>query len=152
VSAIEPAVERPPVVVRIWSPLTAALFALLLGFPAGVAIATRNWGRLGMQKEWSRHLAGAFLLSIPVALLFVLLSSRAGRVVGALLSITAFSYLKAKLHSDLEELRAGRPEMTVQYRPWYSAFGWALLGMTVFLLIYFAVLVTVSLIGMAVPD
>ncbi|HEX8169335.1 MAG TPA: hypothetical protein VF824_02210 [Thermoanaerobaculia bacterium] len=129
---LEPPAAAPPVV-PVWSPVTVAVYGLLLGFPAGVMLALRNWRALGMRREVRTHLAGAFVVALVI--FFVL--PRLVRYVSGGTSIAAFIYLKAKLRSDFED---AQPSVTLLYRPWYTALGWALLADAAFIL--FAAVVT----------
>ena len=139
-----PVESEHPVVVRIWSPLAAALFSLLLSYPTGLVLALRNWQLLGLRREAMRHFVGAIVLSVLFICLLLFLPKSTGRLFAIALSVITFSYLKAKLKSDTEEVKARNPNLIIEYRPWYTGCGWALLGMMVF------VLLAVFLFGAAV--
>jgi L-cystine uptake protein TcyP (sodium:dicarboxylate symporter family) len=57
-----------------------------------------------------------------------------------------FVYLKERLRSDLAEFAAAHPEVRVETRPWYSAFGWALLGIVVLLAMVLPPLLIISVV------
>jgi hypothetical protein len=131
-----PAVVPGPHVARIWSPLAVAVFGLLLGYPSGLALAFRNWKALGMRTEIRRHLVGALLISLPFVGVMVFAPDVVGSIFGLVFGIGTFSYLKAKLRSDIAERQDADPGLVIDYRLWYTGFGWVLLGVFVFFLIF----------------
>jgi hypothetical protein len=132
--------------VRVWSPLTVGVYAFFLAYPASLALAIRNWLALGQRNRVRPHLAAAVALSVPLIML-LLRSPRVGRFVALGANFTAFSYLKAKLASDLKEYRNAHPEVPVDMRAWYSGIGWAILGFAMFLALVFATLTALDIVG-----
>jgi hypothetical protein len=144
--------QTPATVVRLWSPLAVALYGLLLGFPAAVVPAFRNWAALGLWREASGHLVGALLLSLPFIGMSVFSPPRTVRAFGLVTNIAIFIYLKAKLRSDIEEVRKTDPSVVIDYRPWYSGAGWAVLGLLGFLWLYLRTVLVLAILDVPMPD
>lgn len=130
--------------VRLWSPLAVALYGLLLGFPSAVVPAVRNWEALGRKKQAAWFLAAALGLTMFLVVVRAILPRGVGRFLMIILNCATFIYVKAKLQSDIADLQAAQPDVVIQYRSWYSAFGWALLGLIA--IIFLAVLVTMPVV------
>jgi hypothetical protein len=124
---IDQIVNVPTREARLWTPLAIAVYGLVLAYPSSLLLAVKTWRQLERRDRIVPHLLGAFALSVPLVILMAL-APRAGRwaVLGA--NIVAFSYLKETLKADIQEFSASHPEAAVRFRPWYTAFGWALLG------------------------
>ena len=120
--------EAPSPVVRIWSPLAVAVYGLLMTFPAAVVLSVKNWHALRLRGRILPHVAGAAVLAVLLVGILTFGPPRVRRIFSLATTVMAFVYLKEKLNSDLREFRAAHPDVRVEMRPWYSAFGWALLG------------------------
>jgi hypothetical protein len=148
--------ETPPPpparVVRVWTPLAVGVYALFLGYPSGLALATHNWFTLGRRREASIHLAGAFVLTVVLLCLILFLPRRAGRLLSLAVTIVGFSYLKARQRSDLEELQFAEPGVVIQYRRWYAGCGWVLVGLSVFLMMAVTLLILAMAAGLPLRD
>ena len=131
----------------VWTPVAVAVYGLLLGYPAAMMLAVKNWRALGMYKEAGRHVLGAFLLTLPFIGLILYSTPRKGRFFAIAMSIATFSYLKEKLRSDIASVGG-----VVRYRRWYSGLGWALLGFVVFLAFVFVVILALEIAGVPVPE
>jgi hypothetical protein len=138
--------------IRVWSPVSVAVCALLLGYPAGIVLAMKDWQALGLRREIKAHFSGALAFSIILIATLLLTPSEAGRIFGPLSSVMAFAYLKAKLRSDVEEFKKANPALSIAYRSWYAGLGWVLVGYLVFLCIAVAVFVIAIAVGIAIPD
>lgn len=138
--------------VKLWTPLAIGVYGLLLGYPCAIIPAARNWRALGMHRDARLHLAAAFLLSIPYVMMFIFWPGTPVRLVRAVLNVVTFSYLKAKLRSDIADAQEANPALAVQYRSWYSAMGWALLGLFVFVLLAAVIILTVTLARLPFQD
>ena len=139
-------------VVRVWTPLTIAVYGLLLAYPAALVLAVKNWQALGMYREAGRHVLGAFVVSIPLIGLMIFSPPRTARLFALAVNIGAFSYFKAKLRSDIAEAAAAVPSPTIVYRKWYSALGWALLGICALLVFAVIIELTLAVAGVEVPE
>jgi hypothetical protein len=136
----EPSVELPPLAepeVRIWSPLAVGIYALVLAYPCALAIAIRNWKALDQKNRIWPHVLGAAVVTLPlVVLLFT--HPRLGRYFSLGVNVSTFAYLREKLRSDVAEFKRMHPSAIVSTRPWYSAIGWALLAILVFMFLAIA--------------
>jgi hypothetical protein len=134
-------------VVRIWSPLTVGVFGLVIAYPCALAIAARNWLALGQRDRVWPHVIGAGVISLPLIALMILRPSWARfGAFGA--NIVAFSYLREKLRSDIAEFKNEHPSIEVRVRPWYTAFGWAVAGLGLLLVIGIALEVLLEEVGL----
>lgn len=138
--------------VRVWSPLAVGVYSLVLAYPGALLLAVKNWRALGMYKEAGRHVLGGILFSLPFIGIILFSSARAGRVFGLVINICAFSYLKSKLRSDIASATAEDPLLAVEYRPWYSALGWAVLGVLLLTILMVIVAFTLEMFGIAIPE
>lgn len=147
-----PAYAAPASVARVWSPLAVAVYSLVLAYPASLILAVKNWRALGMYKEAGRHVLGAIALSMPVIGLLIFAPPRPARIFMAALNIAAFSYLKAKLGSDIADAQSANPALRIEYRRWYSALGWVILGLLLFVLLAFIIFMTLVFANVPIPD
>jgi hypothetical protein len=123
----------PTRAVRFWSPLAIGVYAVFFAYPASLLLAVKAWQQLERRDRIVLHLLGAFALSVPLVVLMIL-APRAGRWGALGANILAFSYLRERVKADIQEFSAIHPTTTVHYRPWYTALGWALLGIVVFIM------------------
>jgi hypothetical protein len=123
----------PRFVVRVWSPLAVALYSFFMTYPAGLLLAVRNWRALGLRGRVLPHVAGAVLLTLLLVGIVAFAPSRVRKTLTLTMSGIVFVYLKERLRSDLADFAAAHPDVRVETRPWYSAFGWGLLGIVLLL-------------------
>jgi hypothetical protein len=133
-------------VVRVWSPLAVAVYAFFMTYPAGLLLAVRNWRALGLHGRVGPHVAVAFALTLPLVGIVTFAPPRVRQILTITMNGMVFVYLKERLRSDLAEFAAAHPEVRVETRPWYSAFGWALLGIFVLLAMVLPVTLIVGVI------
>jgi len=125
--------QQPARVVHVWTPLAVGVYALLLHYPSGVALAVRNWFVLDRRRDAAIHLVAALMLTVPFVVVITLIP-RIGTIVNLVLRVAAFSYLKARQKSDLEDLQLAEPGTVIVYRRWYTGCGWVVLGLSIFIL------------------
>jgi hypothetical protein len=131
---------------RVWSPLAVAVYSLVLAYPAALLLAVKNWIALGQRDRILPHVVGGALLSLPLFALMMFSSPRTGRVFGLVANVMAFAYLKEKLRSDLRDFQDDHPDVPVETRRWYSALGWALLGIAIFVALYAAIALRIEIL------
>ena len=136
----------------IWSPLAAAVYGLVLAFPASLVLAVKDWRELGMHKEARRHVLGAFVVSLVLIGLLIFLPSRIARGIALAANFAVFFYLKEKLRLDIATASARDPRLVIHYRPWYTGVLWALLGLLLFLLLFVAIVFALTFAGVEMPD
>lgn len=132
--------------VRVWSPVTVAVFAVVLAFPSALVLAAKNWLALGQRRRVLPHIIGTIVLSIPLVALLVMRPQLA-RGISFALNLGAFAYFREKLKVDLATFANANPEVVLQIRPWYSAIGWALLGVAGFLLLAVPIVLVLAILG-----
>jgi hypothetical protein len=142
----QPAPVAPAPIARVWSPLAVAMYGLLLAYPAALLLAVKNWVALGQRDRIMPHVVGGALLSLPLFAIMIFSSPRTGRVFGLVANVMAFVYLKEKLKSDLSEFQDGNADVPVETRRWYTALGWALLGIAIFVALYAAIAVRIEIL------
>jgi hypothetical protein len=64
-----PETSGPGTAVKLWRPRDVTVVALLLGFPAGLGLAARNWIRLGHRRKAYLHLAAGAAAVLAIGLL-----------------------------------------------------------------------------------
>lgn len=135
--------------VRVWSPVTVAVYAVVLAFPSALVLAAKNWQALGQRRRILPHIIGAIVLSISLIALLILRPQLA-RGIAFALNLSAFAYFREKLKVDVAAFTNGNPEVVLQIRPWYSAIGWATLGMVAFLLLTVPIVLMLAILGFEV--
>jgi len=132
--------DEPEAPLKLWSGWQVGWIAFLLGFPGGLALAARNWFRMGRRYWAALHLvAGGVGLA-----LFMLLPDSAGRGLAALLNIGLPFYLHRQTESDIASLEAaGR---SVKTAGWASGIVTSLAATALFIGV---VAVPLALTGMA---
>lgn len=142
-------IESPKEVVRVWSPRTVAWYGVLLGFPGGLAVAIRNWKALRMDHQARVHLLGGVIFSIVLAPILFVLPHSLNRGLGIGLTIGTFFYLKSKFTGDIAHAQL---TCDVQQRPWYSALGWAVLGLIAFIFLLGSIAMGLGAFGIEIAD
>lgn len=135
--------------VRVWSPVTVGVFAVVLAYPSALVLALKNWRALGQRQHIRPHLVGAVVLSVPLIAL-LLVRPQLARGIAFALNLSVFAYLREKLKADLADFASANPQIVVETRPWYTAIGWAFLGIASFLLLAISVLIVLELLGFPV--
>jgi hypothetical protein len=123
--------------VKVWSPLTVGIFGLVLAYPCSFVLAVKNWRALGQRQRIASHATWALILTVLLSAC-LLLTPRAARWIALATNIFTFSYIRERLRSDIAEFSSTNASAAVTYRPWYSAIGWALVGIFWFLLFFVA--------------
>jgi hypothetical protein len=130
-----------PAPLALWSASEIGIGSLLLGFPAGLGVAARNWYRLGQQRRAYLHLlVGAIVLTV-----IFLVRLPTGVSLGISVAVSAYLYLQVK--ADHARLSAeGRPVVRAGGAVALATAigGWLLLAAPAFLL-----MTTLSLLGAA---
>jgi hypothetical protein len=135
-----------PPAARVWSPLAVAVYSLVLAYPAALFLAVKNWIALGQRDRIMPHVVGGALLSLPLFAIMMFSSPRTGRVFGLIANVMVFAYLKEKMRSDLREFQDANADVRVETRRWYTALGWAMLGVAIFLALYAGIAVRIEIL------
>jgi hypothetical protein len=143
--SLEPIAIVPTREARLWSPLAIAVYGLVLAYPASLLLAVKTWRQLERRDRIVPHVLGAFALSVPLVVLMAL-APRAARWAALGANVLAFTYLKEMLKADIREFASSHPTATIQYRPWYTAFGWALLGIVAFIVMAASIGIAIEVI------
>lgn len=107
-----PAIEQPDTPLKLWSGWEVGWIAFWLGFPGGLALAARNWFRMG-RRPWA---AGHLIAGGVGFALFVVLPDSAVRGLALLLNIGLAFYLYRQTESDIASLEAtDRPIETASW-------------------------------------
>lgn len=94
------AVAQQPV--KLWTPGFIAGVSFLLGFPAGIVLASINWMRMKMNEKAMMHLAGGAIVTVIFILILLFTPSTVGRVVGIAFNLGALFYLQQQMKKDQE--------------------------------------------------
>lgn len=97
---LQPAVPPGPSV-KLWTPGFIAAVSFLLGFPAGIVLASINWTRMKMNNKALTHLIGGAIAALIFVLILLLTPTTVGRVVGIVFNVGALFYLQQQMKKDL---------------------------------------------------
>jgi tetratricopeptide (TPR) repeat protein len=111
---ISPSVSQPKPIIKLWTPTTLGVLTFFLGFPAGIALATINWIKMGMARKVIPHI----LTGITGSVALILLPNNLGRIVGLALSWGYIAFFRSQMKSDLEKL----DRFEVRNAHWFSGF------------------------------
>lgn len=88
--------------VKLWTPGFIAGVSFLLGFPAGIVLASINWIRMKMNNKAMTHLVIGGIVTFVFILLLTFTPSAVGRVVGIAFNVATLFYLQQQMKKDLE--------------------------------------------------
>jgi hypothetical protein len=99
--------STPPI--KLWTPGFIAGVTFLLGFPAGLVIASINWMKMNLSNKAIIHLVlgavGAFIFLIVL----ILIPGTAGRIVGLVVNLGILFYLQQQMKKDIETFKSSSP-------------------------------------------
>lgn len=87
--------------VKLWTPGFIAAVSFLLGFPAGIVLASINWMRMKMNDKAMIHLVIGGIVTLIFIPLLIFTSSTVGRVVGIVFNIGTLFYLQQQMKKHL---------------------------------------------------
>jgi tetratricopeptide (TPR) repeat protein len=111
---LSPSLSQPKPTIKLWTPNTIGALTFFLGFPAGIALATINWKKMGMTRKVIPHI----LLGIVGIAALILVPDNIGRIIGLTLTWGYIAFVRKEMKSDIEKLDG----FNVQNAPWYSGF------------------------------
>ena len=91
--------------VKLWTPGFIAAVSFLLGFPAGIVLASINWTRMKLNNKAMTHLIGGAIGTFIFVLLLILTPSTVGRVVGIAFNLGTLFYLQQQMKKDQESFQ-----------------------------------------------
>lgn len=94
---------QPPV--KLWTPGFIAAVSFLLGFPAGIVLASINWMRMKMNDKATMHLIGGGIVTFIFVLLLIFTPSTVGRVIGIAFNLGTLFYLQQQMKKDQESFQ-----------------------------------------------
>ena len=133
--------------VEVYSPLTVAVYGLVLAFPSSLLLAVENWKAMGQQDRMKPHRVGFGLLAVILAVMVARVPQSA-RVFAFAANLLAFGYFRQKLKADLAEFCRSNPTADVAIKPWYRGFLSALLGVAALSIVIYLVGAVVSMLGL----
>jgi hypothetical protein len=135
--------------VKLWTPGFVAGVSFLLGFPAGIVIASINWMRMKMNDKAIPHLIGGGVGTLVFIIALILLPGTMGRALGLLANLGVLFYLQAQMKKDIAVFgAANRVENEGQL-------GGCLIGLGVlilFLILVFGVTFVFAILGVPIPE
>ena len=98
-----PMSSSPPI--KLWTPGFIAGVSFLLGFPAGIVIASINWMRMNLTNKALTHLIGGAVGIFIFVLAVLLMPGAAGRFIGLLANLGILFYLQRQMKKDIETFK-----------------------------------------------
>jgi hypothetical protein len=140
--------SSPPV--KLWTPRIIAAIALLLGFPAGIALASINWMRMKMNNKALTHVIAGIVGTFILMVLLILLPGNVGTILGLVTNIGTLLYLHREMNKDLEIFKASNN--TVEKA---NELGGCLIGLGILALLFLSVVVllfVLAVLGVPIPE
>ena len=91
--------------VKLWTPGFIAAVSFLLGFPAGIVLASINWTRMKLNNKAMTHLIGGAIGTFIFILILILTPTTVGRVVGIAFNLGTLFYLQQQMKKDQESFQ-----------------------------------------------
>lgn len=139
--------STPPI--KLWTPGFVAGVTFLLGFPAGLVIASINWMKMNLNNKAIIHLVlgamGAFIFTV----ILILIPGTTGRIVGLVVNLGILLYLQQQMKMDIERFKLSQPVENA------GQLGGCLIGLVVLLLFLGMAIVVgiiLSLLGVPIPE
>lgn len=88
--------------VKLWTPGFIAGVSFLLGFPAGIVLASINWMRMKRNDKAMIHIVGGGILAVIFIVLLLFTPSTVGRVLGLVFNLGVLFYLQQQMKKDTE--------------------------------------------------
>lgn len=146
-SVQSPTPSSPPI--KLWTPGFIAGVSFLLGFPAGIVIASINWMRMKLNNKALIHLIGGAAVTFIFVILLILIPGNAGRAVGLIANLGVLFYLQQQMKVDINSFKlSNRVEDAGQL-------GGCLIGLGVlvlFLILVFGLSFIFVFLGVPIPE
>jgi len=135
--------------VKLWTPSFIAGVTFLLGFPAGIVIASINWMRMNLNNKALVHLitgaAGTFIF----VLVLLLIPGTGGRALALIANLGILFYLQQQMKKDLESFKVSNNVENA------GQLGGCLIGLGVlilFLILVFGLSFVLVILGVPIPE
>jgi len=138
--------SSPPI--KLWTPGFIAGVTFLLGFPAGIVIASINWMRMKMNNKGFAHLVGGAVGTFVFVVVLMLLPGTFSRVLGLLANLGVLFYLQQQMKKDLERFKVSNNIENA------GQLGGCLIGLgalALFLILVFGLAFVFALLGVPTP-
>lgn len=144
---MQAAMAEPPV--KLWTPGFIAGASFLLGFPAGIVLASINWMRMKMNDKAIMHLVGGGIATFVFILLLLFTPSTVGRLVGIAFNLGALFYLQQQMSKDQALFQTHNPVEKA------GELGGCLIGLGILLavlLVIFILIFGLAIVGVPLPE
>ena len=146
---IRPSVPASPSV-KLWTPGIIAAISFLLGFPAGIVLASINWARMNRNNKALAHLLGGAIGTFIFILLLILLPSNVGSILGIATNLGTLFYLHREMKRDIESFQASNRTVAKA-----NELGGCLIGLGMLLLVAISIVVLTfvfAVLGIPIPE
>ena len=146
---IRPSVPASPSV-KLWTPGIIAAISFLLGFPAGIVLASINWARMNRNNKALAHLLGGAIGTFIFILLLILLPSNVGSILGIATNLGTLLYLHREMKRDIESFQASNRTVAKA-----NELGGCLIGLGMLLLVVISIVVLTfvfAVLGIPIPE
>lgn len=146
---VQPSVPSSPSV-KLWTPGVIAAISFLLGFPAGIVLASINWMRMNLNNKAFIHLIAGAIGTFIFMLLIILLPGSVGSILGIATNLGALFYLYREMKKDLETFQASNHTVAKA-----NELGGCLIGLGIFLLVLISAIALTfvfAVLGVPLPE
>ena len=145
---VQPQMPSSPAI-KLWAPGFIAGVTFLLGFPAGIVIASINWMRMNMNNKALTYLIGGAVGAFVFVIALILLPSGIGNVIGLATNIGILFYLRKQMEQDIEIFKVSNNVENA------GQLGGCLIGLgmlVLFLILIFGISFVIAVLGVPIPD
>ena len=136
--------------IKLWTPGLIAAISFLLGFPAGIVLASINWTRMKMNNKAQTHLVAGIVGTIVFIVLLILLPGNFGRFLGLAVNIGTLLYLQREMKKDQEIFKASNNTVAKA-----NELGGCLIGLGILALLFISAVVLTfvfAVLGVPIPE
>ena len=135
---------------KLWTPGFIAGVSFLLGFPAGIVIASINWMRMEMRDKALTHLIGGVVGAVVFLIILFMLPGSAGQCLGLVTNLGILFYLQQQMKKDIDAFKTTNAAVENA-----GQLGGCLIGLGVlaaFFLAAFVLAFALSMLGVPMPE
>jgi hypothetical protein len=135
--------------IKLWTPGFIAGVTFLLGFPAGIVIASINWMQMNLSSKALIHLVVGAVGTFIFLTVLILIPGNAGRAVGLLVNLGMLFYLRQQMIKDLAGFKVSNNVQDA------GQLGGCLIGLgmvVLYLMLVFAIGIVFTLLGVPIPE
>jgi len=139
--------SSPPI--KLWTPGFIAGVTFLLGFPAGIVIASINWMRMNLSNKALIHLVVGAVGSFIFVIVLILMPGNAARGLGLLVNLGILFYLRQQMIKDLAGFKVSNNVQDA------GQLGGCLIGLgmvILYLMLAFGIGIVFALLGVPIPE